>query len=227
MGVRLSTCSIAGAHTARSVSARHAQSSYQSPKLAMGRSLGSPCLAACITSIIWRQPAGGGTRALLWWIRALRRVVMGDEPGAVTLYENHGEARGRWYGLAVLHPGEFVKPGTEHGFIAQNHDPLLADHDLGAAARQAREVGADRVSPFGKDWAHGAEEKRIARVELQHRVGIVSGKGRCTSVDDGARILGRTGRRRHRRQQHEHEHESQLKSTHASLPPQVRYITIA
>ena len=57
MGVRLSTCSIAGAHTARSVSARHAQSSYQSPKRTMGRSLGSPCLAACITSIIWRHDA--------------------------------------------------------------------------------------------------------------------------------------------------------------------------
>jgi hypothetical protein len=49
--------SIAGAHTARSVSARHAQSSYQSPKRTMGRSLGSPCLAACITSIIWRHDA--------------------------------------------------------------------------------------------------------------------------------------------------------------------------
>src|ERR1700730_13485426 len=57
MGVRLSTCSIAGAHTARSVSARHAQSSYQSTKRTMGRSLGSPCLAACITSIIWRHDA--------------------------------------------------------------------------------------------------------------------------------------------------------------------------
>jgi hypothetical protein len=71
--------------------------------------------------------------------------------------------RGRWYGLAVLYPGEFVKPGTEHGFTAQNYDPPLADHDLGAAAREAREIGADRVSPFGKDWTDGAEEKRIAR----------------------------------------------------------------
>jgi hypothetical protein len=47
--------SIAGAHTERSVSARLAQSSYQSAKRTMGRSLGSPCLAACITSIIWRH----------------------------------------------------------------------------------------------------------------------------------------------------------------------------
>jgi hypothetical protein len=43
-GVLVCGISIAGAYTARSVSARHAQSSYQSAKRTMGRSLGSPCL---------------------------------------------------------------------------------------------------------------------------------------------------------------------------------------
>src|ERR1700732_3213125 len=51
--------SIAGVRTARSASARHAQLSYQSPKRTMRRSLGSPCLAACIMSIIWRHDASG------------------------------------------------------------------------------------------------------------------------------------------------------------------------
>ena len=49
--------STVGAHTARSVSARHAQSICQSEKRRMPKSSGSPCLAACITSIIWRHDA--------------------------------------------------------------------------------------------------------------------------------------------------------------------------
>jgi hypothetical protein len=86
---------------------------------------------------------------------------MGDEPVAVALYQNHGEACGRRYGLPVLHPGEFVEARTEHGSITQTHRPPLADHDLVAAARQTSEIGADWFSPFGKDWTYGAEEQGI------------------------------------------------------------------
>ena len=52
-----SALSIAGARTARSVSAPHAESNRRSAKHATARSSGSPCLAAYITSIIWRHDA--------------------------------------------------------------------------------------------------------------------------------------------------------------------------
>jgi hypothetical protein len=45
-------------------------------------------------------------------IRAPRRLVIGDKPGAVGLYESHGETRNRRYGLAVSHPGQRIKPDT-------------------------------------------------------------------------------------------------------------------
>src|SRR6516162_656457 len=100
-------------------------------------------------------------------------MMMRYAPFTSALGDQHGEARGTRYRLALHHPSKRVKAGDYDGIIVDYDCAPFINRIFVASSLYGREVLYNRLRPLGHNGTDGSEKNRIGPIVIGDSLWII------------------------------------------------------